>query len=270
MQEEHEMTEQNSEWQAPPPPPSEPAPEAAQISEAGTLGTIFIEPERTFQDLRRKPRFIIAGIIIALLVAAYAFGLAAKVGEAGMRTFIAEQIDKSPQADSLSKEQKAGAVDLQMKIGKYSRFAVPILVFISFFIGGLLYWLGAKAFGGTGSFMQNVSVWVYSGLPPAVISMLASFVVMAVKSADDIDIAASQKSLVNANLGILMGKEHPVLATLLSTFDVFAIWGWILAAIGLTVVNKMSKGASWTLVAVIVLIGLGIRVVIAMLTGNAS
>ena len=270
MQEENELTQQNTEWKAPPPPPSELAPEQAQISEIGTLGTIFIEPETTFKDLKRKPRFIIAGIIIALLVFAYTFGVASKVGEAGMRTFITEQIDKSPQADSLSKEQKEGAVNMQMTIGKYTRFAVPIFVFVSFFIGGLLYWAGAKAFGGTGTFMQNVSVWVYSGFPPAVVSMIANFIVLVFKSVDDIDLAASQRGLVHANLGFFIGKEHPVLATLLSTFDVFAIWGWILAAIGLTVINKMSKASAWTLVMLIVLIGLGFRVVGAIFSGNPS
>ena len=44
------------------------------MSEIGTLGTIFIEPENTFIDLKRKPRFIIAGIIMALLVFAFTFG----------------------------------------------------------------------------------------------------------------------------------------------------------------------------------------------------
>ena len=106
-----------------------------------------------------------------------------------MRSYISDQIDKSPQTEGLTKEQKQNAVDMQMKIGTYSRFAVPIFVFVSFFIGGLLYWLGAKAFGGTGGFMQNVSVWVYSGFPPLVIGMIANFIVMVFKSADDIDLA---------------------------------------------------------------------------------
>jgi hypothetical protein len=268
---ENETPQQNSaEWEPPPPPPSEEPAEKAQLSEVATLGTIFIEPENTFKDLKRKPRFIIAGVIIALLVGAYTFGVSYKIGEAGMRSFIAEQIGKSPQADSLSAEQKANAVEMQMTISKYSRFAVPIFVFISFLIGGLIYWLGGKAFGGTGSFTQNLSVWIYSGFPPAVVSMIANFIVTAFKSADDIDLAASQRGLIHANLGFLIGKEHPVIATLLSTFDVFAIWGWILAAIGLTVINKMSKASAWTLVIITVVIGLAFRVVGAYFSGNPS
>jgi len=264
------MTEENSsEWQAQPPP--EPAAaEQPEMSEMATLGNIFIEPEATFKDLRKKPRFIIAGLIIALLVTAYSFGIASKFGEAGIRSFITEQINKSPRTDSMTKDQKENAVDLQMTIGKYSRYAIPVIVFIAFAIGGLLYWLGAKAFGGTGTFVQNMAVWVYSGFPPTVVAMIANYIVLLLKSADDIDLATSQSGVVHANLGFFVGKEMPVVSTLLATFDVFAIWGWILAAIGLAAVNRMSKGAAWTLVILTVLIGAGFRVIGAVFSGNPS
>ncbi|MBV9242798.1 MAG: YIP1 family protein, partial [Acidobacteria bacterium] len=130
--------------------------------------------------------------------------------------------------------------------------------------------LGAKAFGGTGTFGQNLSVWIYSGFPPAVVAMIANFIVLALKSGDDIDIAASQRGLLHANLGFFVGSDHPVIGTFLNTFDVFAVWGWILAAIGLRVTNKMSKGSAWALVLIITLIGLIFRLVGSILSGNAS
>jgi len=264
------MEEQNSaEWQAPPPPEKIEAAEQPQISEVGTLGTIFFEPGRTFEDLKRKPRFIIAAIIISLVVMGYAIGLQSKIGEAGMRSFVADQIDK--RAPNLTSEQKASQVDLQMKISGYTRYALPIFVFISMIIGGLLYWAGAKAFGGTGGFLQAVSVFVYSSFPPAIVGMVANFIVLAIKSADDIDIATSQRSLLNANLGFLVdGHTMPVLATLLSTFDVFAIWGWILAAIGLRITNRLSAGASWAVVIIIALIGVAFRVIGSLFSGSPT
>src|ERR1043166_6055071 len=195
---ETEENSQDTQWEAPSPPATE-IREEPQMSEVATLGNIFFEPENTFKDLRRKPRFIIASIIMALLVGAYTFGVAIKVGDANIRSYISEQIDKSPQAGSLDKDQKARAIDLQMTISKVTRFAVPIIVLITFVIGGLLYWLGAKAFGGTGSFLGNLAVWVYSGFPPLIVGMIANFIVMALKNADDIDIAASQRGLLHAN-----------------------------------------------------------------------
>src|SRR5687768_1441963 len=235
-------------------PASDPASksEPPQMSEIGTVTSIFFEPGRTFDDLRRKPRFIAATIIIALFATAYAFGLYYKVGEAGMRRFVVEQLDKNPQAQSMGKEQKDNMVDLQMTIQNYVRFAVPLVILISVLVGGLFYFLGTKAFGGDGGFLHSVSVWVYSWLPPVVVGTLASFLVMALKSADEIDIAASQRGLVNANPSLLIdGKANPVIATLLSTLDLFMIWGWVLAAIGLRITNRLSSGSAWAVVIIL-------------------
>ncbi len=266
------MEEPNSaEWQAPPQPEHIPAPEKPQMSELGTIGNIFIEPENTFKDLLRKPRFIIAGIIIALVVGVYSYSVNAKIGEAGMRSYITDQINKNPQADSMTAEQKASRVEMSMTVSKVSRYLVPVFVLISFLIGGLFYWLGAKAFGGTGTFMQNVSVWIYAGLPPALIGVIGSIIVLALKSADDIDLAASQRGMLHANPSYLIdGKAMPMVATVLSTFDLFAIWGWVLAAIGLSVVNKLSKGSAWAVVIIFVLVGLGFRMLGTVFSGNPS
>lgn len=264
------MEEQNSsEWQAPPPPEKIEAGEHAQMSEIATLGNIFFEPGRTFEDLKRKPRFIFAMILIALLVTAYSIGLQSKIGESGMRSYIADAIEK--RAPNLTAEQKSAQVDMQVKISSYTRFAVPIFVIIAMFIGGLFYWAGAKAFGGEGGFLHGVSVFTYSSVPPTVIGMIASFIILALKSADDIDLALSQRGMLNANLGFFVnGHQMPVLATLLSTFDLLAIWGWILAAIGLRVTNRLSKGSAWAVVIIIALIGVGFRIVGSFFSGNPS
>jgi hypothetical protein len=91
------------------------------------------------------------------------------------------------------------------------------------------------------------------------------------KSADEIDIAASQRGLLHANPSFFIdGKDMPVLATLLSTFDFFLIWGWILAAIGLQKIAKISSGASWAIVLILALLSLAGRAVSAYFSGNPS
>ena len=204
-----------------------------QMSEISTVLNVFMEPGRVFEDLRRKPRFVIASIIIALLVTAYGFGLYYKVGDSRIRSMVVSEMEKSPQVASMPQEQKNGMIEMNMSVQKYIRFAIPIFVFISFLIGGLCYFLGSKAFGGSSGFLQNLSVWVYSSLPPTVVGMIANFIVLAFKNADEINIAASQRGVLQANPSFLIdGKAQPVLATILATFDIFFIWGWILAAIG--------------------------------------
>ncbi len=261
------MTEMNDEF-TPEPATGRPTGEVPQMSEIGTITGIFFEPGNVFEDLRRKPRFIIGMVIIALLVTAYAFGLYYKVGEAGMRRFTVEQIEKSPQTQSLSAEQKAQQVDLSMTIQSGVRYAMPVIVVVGLFIGGLVYFLGTKAFGGDGGFLHSLSVWIYSFLPPTVVGMLANFIVMAIKSVDEIDIAASQRGLLQANPAFLIGKENPILATLVGTLDLFMIWGWVLAAIGLRITNRLSSGSAWAIVIIVGVIGVLIRLLGAIFTGN--
>ena len=89
-QELNEVSETEDVWTAPPLPEEIVAEEIEppQMSEVSTLINIFIEPGKTFDDLRRKPRFIIAGIIIALLVSVFTISFQQKVGEDRIRRLL--------------------------------------------------------------------------------------------------------------------------------------------------------------------------------------
>lgn len=261
--------ESASEWQAPPPFDDSPREEPPRMSEAATLGTIFIEPGKTFEDLRRKPRFILAALLIMIATTAFAFLFVQKMGEERMKSFALEQLEKNPQIQGMSAEQKAGAIETNAKISGYTRYAIPIFILISFAIGGLLYWLAGKVMGGSGNYLNGLSVWIYSSLPPTLIAMIANLLILFLKSADEIDIATSQRGLVHANPGFFIdGKSSPVLATLLSTIDFFQIWGWVLAAIGLQKVMKLSKNSAWAFVLILALVGLAFRVIGAFFSGT--
>ena len=95
--------------------------------------------------------------------------------------------------------------------------------------------------------------------------MLANFLILFLKSADEIDISSSQSGLIHANPSFFLDKGSPVLSAVLATFDLFSIWGWILAAIGLKIVGKISSGAAWGIVLIVALIGVAFRVVAALL-----
>ena len=261
--------ENTADWQPPAPPAGDPPEEPAQMSEAATLGSIFFEPGKTFEDLRRKPRFIFALLIMIVVITTFTFLFFNKLGEERMRRSVIEQLENNPQAASLSPEQKQQQIEISVTIMKYVRYALPLFIIIGFTVGGLLYWIGGKVMGSSGSFLHGLSTWVYSSFPPTLIFMVANIVVLMLKSADDIDIAASQRGLLQANPSMLVnGKEMPVLATILGTFDVFQIWGWVLAAIGLHKVMKVSKGSAWSIVLILALIGVAYRVVSAYLSGN--
>lgn len=264
--------ENQNEWEAPPPPPEPPVEEPPQMSEVQTLTSIFFEPGRVFEDLRRKPRFILAIVIMIILTTAFSFAFSYKIGPENFKKFITSQIEKSPQTQSMSAEQKSNAVELNMTIGKVVKYVMPVIFIMIFAVGGLLYWLGGKAFGGTGGFFHGVSTWVYASFPPLLLATLANFIILMLKSVDDIDIGSgSQRGLVNANPSFLIdGKASPVLATLVGTLDLFMIWGWVLAAIGLRIMFRISSGSAWGIVIIFALIQIAFRVLGAVMSGNPT
>ena len=257
------------EWQAPPPPvDNTPIVEPPQMSEVGTLGGIFFEPGRTFEDLRRKPRFIFGALLITLLTTVLTFSLAYKIGDENTREFIAQQMEKSPQTQSMSGEQKSKTIDLQFTVIKVTRYLIPLFVIIGLAIGGLFYWLAIKAFGGSGNYLHALSIWIYSSIPPTVVMVIANCIVLLLKSTDEIDVATSQRGVLAANPSFLIdGKASPVLATLIGTLDIFMIWGWVLAAIGLRITGRISSGSAWGIVLILALIGLTFRILLSYLNG---
>jgi len=260
-----ELEKNEVEWQEPPLPEEIiNTDEPAQMSEVGTLGSIFFEPGATFEDLRRKPRFLIAAFISILLISLSQFAFIQKVG---FERIVKERLESNSSVQQMPEANRQKLIEQQPSdIAKTISYVVtPIVLLLVFVIGGLIYWLGANAMGGSASFLQGLSVYTYSGFPPIVVSMLANFLVLFLKSADEIEISASQNGLVQANPSFFMdGKSAPVLSALAATLDLFSIWGWILAAIGLRIVGKISTSAAWAIVLIVALIGVALRVVGAL------
>lgn len=260
---EDRQTEQ--EWQAPPLPEEiKKTDEQPQMSEVGTLTNIFIEPGATFEDLRRKPRFVLAFLLSLVAFCSFQYLFFAKVGfeEIGRA-----QIESNEGLRNLPSEQKNQIIEQQTgTIAKVITYAVlPIAFFVLTLIGGLIYWGGANAMGGNMTFLRGLAVWLYSGLPPIIVSTLANILVLFLKNTDDINLMTGQQGLLQASPAFFIdAKAQPVLAALLGTFDVFFIWGWILAAIGLRLVGKISSGAAWAVVLFCALLNVASRVIGAL------
>lgn len=253
------MTE--SDYQFPPPPfdgdyPQEEEEPIPEMSEAQSLTGIFFEPTRTFESFRRKPRFVTAAIIMIIAYLAFITVFFTKVD---YNKFVRSAVENSPRSAQMSPEQIDQAVEMQTKpiLKAIFLYVVPSIVFlIVFAIGGLIYMAGVMMMGGKISFLQGVGVWVYSSLPPLLITMLLNILLVFIKDPESYDqVAASRTGLAQANLGILFSaKDSKMLHAIFSQFDVFVFYGLFLAALGLRVVGKISSGLAWTIVLAIFLV----------------
>ena len=258
------MTEENPpEWEAPP-PPEKIVDDPPQMSEAAMIGNIFLEPSNVFRDQRRKPRFILGGLLVIICVSIFQIAFVEKFG---LENIVRARFESSKRTQDLPADQKDKMIAQQSgSVAKYVTYAVtPVVIVIAFFLGGLIYWGGSKAMGGDGGYLSTVAVWIWASVPPTLIFLIGNMIVLFLKSADDIDLATSQGGLLKANLGFFIDqKSMPVVAALLGSIDFFAIWGWILAAIGLKKVAKISSGAAWTVVLIVALVKVGFTVLGAL------
>lgn len=235
------MSDPNQQWQPPPPPSSTPAPAETgpDMSTPATLTGIVFEPSRTFDALRKRPRFLVAALILLLLT----IGVTGLVFQRiDMGQYIRDKMEQNPRNAQQTEEQK----EMGVKIGKIiGAVGIPASVPITLAAGAALYLLGVMAFGGSISYKQSLSVWTYSSLPPAVLGTIIAILVLFLKSADQID----PEHLLVTNPGAFMATgSSPVLVAVLSQFDILRFYGLFLAAIGLRRVAKISSGSAWAIV----------------------
>jgi len=238
--------------------PITPATTGPEMSTAETLTGIFFEPSRTFESLRARPRFLVAGIILLVLSAIVTAILFMRVD---MGQYIRERIERSPNAAQIPEAQK----EMQVKLGKtVGMVLVPAITPIAIAAGAALYLLGVMAMGGAISYKKALSVWTYSSIPPTVLGSLIVILVLFLKSADSID----PEHLVVTNPGVLFGEESSkVLVAALSQFDLLRFYGMFLAALGLRKVAKISSGQAWGIVIALWVILALLRIVMAVIRG---
>lgn len=240
-------------------PPSTSASAESEMSTGETLTGIFFEPSRTYEALRARPRFLVAGVILFVIAVVVTVVLYSRVD---MAQYIRDRIERNPNAAQLSDAQK----DMQVQMGKtIGMVAIPASVPIIIAAGAALYLLAVMVFGGSISYKKSLAVWTYSSLPPSVLGALIAILVMFLKSPDSID----PEHMVVTNPGALLGEDaSKVLVAALSQFDLLRFYGLFLAALGLRKIAKLSSGQAWGVVIGLWLIGSIFRIASAAIFGR--
>ena len=247
--------------------------EGPEMSTPETLSGIFFEPGRTFDALRARPRFLVAGLIA---LAAFMAFYVAYMQRIGYDRIVDSEIAVAKKSNpNMTDEQAAQGAQIQKgAIVKSIRTWSPFVgIAIAFAIGAAIYLLGANLMGGKMSYKQALAVWVYSSMPQIVVLTILNFVLLFASPPDDAaDIAAGVgRGLVRASPGALVdGSAHPVLATALGSLDLIALYGLFLAALGLRKVGRLSKGSAWTIVLTLWGIGVAARIIAALVFGRPS
>jgi Yip1-like protein len=238
-----------------------------------TLLGVFYEPTRVFRDLRARPRWVAAFVVVAVLSVAYGAAFVRRVTPERIVNFNLDKVAESGflPADRLESQRQI-QID-QAKSTSYqvlSQLGVACFIFLkSAFLAGL-FMLGIIAFGSRINFWQAFSAVLYVALPWTVIQKVLSLVLLYLKSPDDIHPVLNRETMLQDNLGILVKPaEHPVLFVLLSVFGLlWFYWIWLTARSLRFTGTKVSDGAAWGVTITLTLLMILLGVAVASLFGS--
>jgi hypothetical protein len=217
---------------------SVPEPQAAISPFARVFGVLF-SPKPTFEDIARKPSWILPVILMTVLSILAVVVLNQRMN---WREYISQKIEKDSRASQLSADQKERQVDISSKITVYIVYAAGVLgpILSAVILGAIM--MGAyNLFAGAGaSYSQSLAIAAHSSLV-GLISTPIFLLVLLLRPPGTID----PENPVVTNVAALLPEDSAKwLLALCKSLDIFTIWTLILIAIGFAAVNpRKLKGA---------------------------
>ncbi len=209
------------------------APEApAPINHFGRILGALFSPRATFEEIAGRPSWVAPVILLTILSLVVSGLLAQKVN---WERFVAQSIERSPQGQQLSPEQREQRAAVGAKVGRAFAyvFGVTGTIVLTLLLAGVF--LGAFNLLAGASVRFGTAMGIVShALMPFGVSSVLAIVVLFLKPPDAVD----PEHLLATNLGALVSGDSPKwLEKLAASMDVFWIWGFALMAIGFAAAN---------------------------------
>lgn len=222
-----------------------------KMSTVGTLTAIFFEPTSVFRNLRAHPQFLAAILIAGAMNGAYSVAFTHRLTPERIINFTMDKLEDSPikpPPEAMAKARTEGveqAKAITFQVGDFVKKVVSAFFGVAFVAALAL--LGVLVFGGRMHYWQTYAVVAYVSFPVVLIQKVISFVILYLKSPDDIHPLLGQETLVYDNLGLLIvAKDHPVLFVIATSVGVLSFYRVWLTATGLREGGyKVSSSAGW-------------------------
>ena len=248
-----------------------------KMSTVATLTGIFFEPSNVFRNLRAHPQFLAAILIAGAMNGAYSVAFTHRLTPERIINFTMDKLEDSPIKPPPEAMAKARTEGVEQAKAPTQQAGNAIKAIVGAFFGvafiAALALLGVLVFGGSMHYWQTYAVVAYVSFPVVLIQKLISFIILFIKSPDDIHPILGQESLVYDNLGLLVsGKDHPVLWVVATTIGVISFYRLWLTATGLREGGyKVSSSAGWataiTLFVLFLLFGIAAAAVFGSMFG---
>jgi hypothetical protein len=241
-----------------------PAPEAqASLSPIARVFGVLFNPKATFEDIVRKPSWLLPFVIFVTLAVAVCVCLNMRMN---WREYVSQQIEKSSQASQLSAEQKEQRIESGAKLAPIFTYVFGLGVQIIIIFGmTLIMWGAYSLLGGISTNFRTAFGITTHAFMTALVSSPLFILILFLKPYGTVDL----ENPLATNLAVLLPEDSAKwLVALCKSFDVFLFWTLILLAIGFVAVNpKKLKGAKpFTIAFTVWAVFLVLRVGLAFIT----
>lgn len=218
----------------------------ARLGEVARFFGALIGPRAAFEDIERKPTFVLPLVVLTILSLLATFIIVRRVG---VDRIIRQGIEQSSAAERMTPEQIEQAVERSHGIASVLMWvasaAGPALLAL---LMAAVYLLLLNLMEAGINFSKVLGVAAHALVPRAVSAVLTILVIL-LKDPADINI----ENPLGSNLGILMDpmtSSKPLYA-IASSLDLFTFWSLALLAVGFSVITKTFSIKKSAVIAVI-------------------
>jgi hypothetical protein len=210
------------------------------INHLGRIIGVFFSPSATFEDIAKRPSWVIPIVLMTVLGLGVAFVMNQKVD---WRDVASKRIEESPRAANLSADQKQRQIEMSAKISPGFAYGFGLLgPVLGMVIVAAVMLLAYNVIGGADAKFGAAMGIVSHAYVVTILSTLLLILILYLKAPGTIDL----DNPVATNVGAFLPESVPkALMALGRSIDIFSIWTLLLISIGFAAVNpKKLKGKS--------------------------
>jgi len=212
------------------------------VSPFGRVLGVFFSPKSTFEDVARKPSWLLPVALLTLL----SFGVSFAINQrTNWREYMSQQMEKDPRASDLSADDKERRIEMGAKISPAITYVAGALgPGILILLVTLIMWGSYSLFAGISTNFETSFAITSHAFLTGLVSSPLFILILYLREPGTVDL----QNPVAANLAAFLPEDSAKwLLALGKNLDIFAIWSLVLLAIGFSAVNpkKLKGGTSY-------------------------
>jgi hypothetical protein len=211
-----------------------------QMSGFARAFNVLFSPKATFEDIVRKPGWIIPIVLLTIVSLGVGELMSKKID---WSSFIRAQSEKSASFQQLSEDQKQQRIEAGAKFAPAIGWGIAICGSLIFaLILSLIYWVAFNVISGAQLRFAVPMGIVSHAMMPGIFSAILLIVVLSMKSYGDVN----PNTMLASNLAAYLPSDSANwMVSLGQSLDIFWLWTMILLVIGFKAANpRKISGAS--------------------------